>query len=177
MQSPSLSSSVSSPSPSARSSSKLSPHTLWLFAFGAVIAGIGVSYAVAGLGQKVAAAAYFAVVAAAGFSSMYFTRARLRGAVLAFLVVATLAAIAYFFLVESIFRTATVTMTDAVSGGQAHAEGVKAGGVFGRVFGIVVAVVVFLETTIAGIGGAIAGDRSRGKGGLLAAGALARSVR
>ncbi|HEU0030886.1 MAG TPA: hypothetical protein VFQ53_09640 [Kofleriaceae bacterium] len=161
----------------ASASSKLSRHTIWLFAFGAIIAGIGISYAVAGLGQKVAAGAYFAVVAAAGFASMYFTRARLRGAVLAFLSVATIAAIAYFFLVSHIFATATSTMADAVSGGQAHADGVKAGGVMGHFFGVFVAIIVFLETTIAGIGGAIAGDRSRGKDGGSALAALARSAR
>jgi hypothetical protein len=155
---------------------KLSPHTTWLFAFGAVAVGIGASYAVAGLGQKVAAAVYFAVVAAGGFASTYFTRARVRGAVLSFLTAATVAAIAYFFLVDAIFREATTVVADAASGGAAHAEGVKAGAKLGQIFGIFVAAIVFLETTIAGIGGAIAGSSSRGKSGLAASSSLVRSA-
>lgn len=157
-------------------STKLSPHTVWLFSLGATLAGIGASYAVTGLGQKAAAAVYFGVVAIGGFASTYLTRARVRGAVLAFLTTATLAAIAYFFLVNALFQTATTVMTDAVSGGAAHAEGVQAGATFGRFFGIIVAVVVFLETVIAGIGGAVAGSKVRDKGGLTAISALGRAA-
>jgi hypothetical protein len=96
--------------------------------------------------------------------------------VLSFLTAATVAAIAYFFLVDSIFRQATTAVTDAASGGAAHVEGVKAGETFGKIFGIFVAAIVFLETTIAGIGGAIAGSSSRGQSGLAAASSLARSA-
>jgi hypothetical protein len=158
-------------------STKLSPHTTWLFAFGAVAAGIATSFALQGLGQKVTAAVYFAVVALGGFASTYLTRARLRGAVLSFVVAATAAAIGYFFLVDHIFSTATTVMTDAVSNGQAHEQGVKAGAAFGKMFGVFVAVIVFLESIVAGIGGAIAGDKTRGQGGLAALGAIARSAR
>ena len=158
-------------------SQKLSSHTIWLFAFGSVAAGIASSYAVAGLGQKVAAGIYFALVAIGGFASTYLTRARVRGAVLAFLTAATVAAIGYFFLVDHIFRTATTTLTDAVSGGAAHADGAKAGAVFGKTFGIFVAVIVFLETIVAGIGGAVAGGKVRGQGGLSALSAMAKSAR
>jgi hypothetical protein len=153
---------------------KLSPHTTWLFAFGAVAAGIATSYALSGLGQKVTAAVYFAVVAAGGFASTYLTRARVRGAVLSFLTAATVAAIAYFFLVDSLFSTATSVVADA---GGAHHQGLEAGAKLGRTMGIFVAVIVFLETIVAGIGGAVAGDKSRGAGGLAALGAMARSAR
>ena len=157
--------------------SKLSPHTIWLFAFGSIAAGIASSYALSGFGQKVTAGVYFAVVAIGGFASTYLTRARIRGAVLAFLTAAAVAAVAYVFLVDALFRTATTTMSDVVSGGQAHAQGVAAGAAMGKVFGIFVAAVVFLETIVAGIGGAIAGSKSRGEGGLVALGALAKSAR
>ena len=136
-----------------------------------------ITYATAGLGQKVNAAIYFAIIAIGGFLSTYLTRARLRGAVLSFLIGAGVAAVAYFALVDHIMRSATVVMTDAVSGGEAHARGVEAGAMFGKTFGIFVAVIVFLETTIAGIGGAVAGSRSRGQGGLAAISAAARSAR
>jgi hypothetical protein len=156
---------------------KLSPHTTWLFAFGSIIAGIGASYALAGLGTKVTAAVYFAIVAIGGFASMYLTRARVGGAILAFLTAAAVAAVAYFFLVNSIFSTATTAMSDAASGGTAHAQSVQAGNAIGRTFGIFVAVIVFLETIVAGIAGSIAGWKSRGEGGLAALGAMAKSAR
>ncbi|MBA3540356.1 MAG: hypothetical protein H0T79_12140 [Deltaproteobacteria bacterium] len=95
---------------------------------------------------------------------------------LAFLTAAAIAAVAYFFLVDSLFRTATTVMTDAVSGGQAHAQGAAAGAIFGKTFGMFVAVIVFLETIIAGIGGAFAGSKARSGGSLAALGSLARSA-
>jgi hypothetical protein len=156
---------------------KLSPHTTWLFAFGSIAAGIGSSYALAGLGQKVTAAVYFAIVAIGGFASTYLTRARTRGAVLAFFTAAAVAAISYFFLVDHLFREATTLATDAVSGGAAHAQGAEAGAMMGKTFGIFIAAMVFLETIIAGIGGAVAGAKTRGAGGLAAIGALAKSAR
>jgi hypothetical protein len=160
-----------------QTSSKLSSHTTWLFAFGAVAAGIASSFALQGLGQKVTAAIYFAVVAIGGFASTYMTKARVRGAVLSFVVAATAAAIGYFFLVDHIVSTATTVMTDTVSNGSAHEQGVQAGAAFGKTFGIFVAVIVFLESIVAGIGGAIAGDKARGQGGLAALGSMARSAR
>jgi hypothetical protein len=157
--------------------SKLSPHTTWLFAFGSIATGIVASYALAGLGQKVTAAVYFGIVAIGGFASTYLTRARTRGAVLAFLVAAVVAAGSYFVLVDHLFRAATTVMTDTVSAGQAHHQGVEAGAQLGQTMGIFVAVIVFLETIVAGIGGAVAGAKSRGAGGLAALGALAKSAR
>ena len=157
--------------------SKLSPHTIWLFAFGSIAAGIGASYALAGLGSKVTAALYFAIVAIGGFAGMYLSRAKFGGAVLAFFTVAAIAAVAYFFLVSTLFSSATVAVSDAASGGRAHAAGVEAGAVMGRTFGIFVAVIVFLETIVAGIGGAVAGAKSRGAGGFAALGAMAKSAR
>ena len=157
--------------------SKLSSHTVWLFAFGSILAGIGASYAVTGLGQKAAAAVYFALVAIGGFGSTYLTQARVRGAVLAFLTAAVVAAVSYFFLVDHIMRAATTVATDAVSNGAAHAQGVQVGATFGKTFGIFVAVIVFLETTVAGIGGAVAGGKSRGASGQAALASLARSAR
>ena len=156
---------------------KLSPHTTWLFALGSVAAGIGLSFALQGLGQKVTAAAYFAVVAIGGFASTYLTSARVRGAVLSFLAVAAVAAVSYFFLVQHIMSTVTEVATDAVSGGAAHADGVKAGAAFGKMAGIMAGAIVFLETIVAGIGGAIAGNKSRSAGGLKALGAMAKSAR
>jgi len=158
-------------------SSKLSPHTTWLFAFGSVAAGIVASYALAGLGQKVTAAVYFAIVAIGGFCSTYLTRARARGAVLSFLTAAAVAAVAYFFLVNSLFASATTVMSDAASGGAATTEGARAGATLGKTMGIFVAVIVFLETIVAGIGGAVAGKKARGSGGLSALGAMAKSAR
>lgn len=158
------------------SNQKLSSHMVWVFALGSVAAGIGASYAVAGLGQKAAAAAYFAVVGIGGFASTYLTKARVRGAVAAFLAVGALAAISYFFLVDSIFRTATTVATDAVSGGAAHQQGVEAGATLGRFFGIVIGAIVFLETIVAGITGAVIGDKTRGKGGLAALQGVSRAA-
>ncbi|MBA3397102.1 MAG: hypothetical protein H0T89_31020 [Deltaproteobacteria bacterium] len=161
---------------SASQNTKLSSHTVWLFALGSTVAGIGASYAAAGFGQKAAAAVYFAAVAIGGFGSTYLTRARVRGAVVAFLSVAVVAAVVYFMLVDQMFRTATTAMTDVASGGAAHQQGVEAGATFGKMFGIIVAAVVFLETIIAGIGGAIAGSKVREKGGITALGAMGRAA-
>jgi len=152
---------------------KLSRHTTWLFAFASIAAGIVASYVLSGFGQKVTAAVYFAIVAIGGFASTYLTRARVGGAVLAFLTAAAVAAIAYFFLVNHIFSAATTV----ASGGAATAEVTKAGATLGRTFGIFVAVIVFLETIVAGIVGAVAGSKARGQGGLAALGALAKSAR
>jgi len=154
---------------------KLPPSTTWLFAFGAIAAGIGTSYAASGLGQKATAAIYFAIVAIGGFASTYMTRARVRTSVLAFLTAAAVAAVAYFFLVDAIFHTATTAVTTAANATDANAA--AAGAKMGRIMGAFVGGIVFLETIVAGIGGAIAGDKSRGNGGLAALGALARSAR
>lgn len=162
---------------STTDSNKLSPHTTWLFALGSIAAGIGASYALSGFGQKVTAGVYFAIVAIGGFLSTYLTRARVRGAVLSFVTGAAVAAVAYFFLVSSLFETATTMMADAASAGQATAEGAKAGAAMGKTFGIFVAAIVFLETIIAGIGGAFAGSKVRGQGGFAALGAMAKSAR
>ena len=159
------------------SDSKLSSHTVWLFAFGSVAAGIATSYALSGLGQKVTAAVYFALVAIGGFGATYLTRARVRGAVLAFLVAAACAGAAYFTLVDHLFHSATTVLADAASGGAAHAQGDAAGAVMGRTMGVFVAVLVFLETIVAGIGGAVAGGKARGQGGLAALAAAARASR
>ncbi|MBL0218417.1 MAG: hypothetical protein IPQ07_31610 [Myxococcales bacterium] len=153
---------------------KLSRHTTWLFSFGAIAAGIATSYALSGLGQKVTAAAYFAIVAIGGFASTYLTKARVRGAVLSFLTAGAVAAVAYYFLVSSLFSTATQVVADT---GGAHAQGVQAGAKLGNTMGMFVAVIVFLESIVAGIGGAIAGDKARGSGGFAALGAMARSAR
>jgi hypothetical protein len=156
---------------------KLSPHTTWLFAFGSIAAGIISSYALSGLGTKVTAAVYFAIVAAGGFASTYLTSARVRGAVLAFILGAAVAGVAYFMLVNSLFHHATTLAGDAVSNGTAHAQADAAGAAMGKTFGIFIGAIVFLETIIAGIGGAVAGGKARGQGGLAALGALARSSR
>jgi hypothetical protein len=156
---------------------KLSPHTTWLFAFGSIAAGIMSSYALSGLGTKVTAAVYFAIVAAGGFASTYLTSARVRGAVLAFILGAAVAGVAYFMLVNSLFHHATTLAGDAVSSGAAHAQADAAGAAMGKTFGIFIGAIVFLETIIAGIGGAVAGGKARGQGGLAALAALARSSR
>ena len=95
----------------------------------------------------------------------------------AFLTGAAVASVAYFFLVSSLFEQATTVASDAVSGGAATSEGAKAGAAMGKTFGIFVAVMVFLETIIAGIGGAVAGGKVRGQGGLSALSAMAKSAR
>jgi hypothetical protein len=156
---------------------KLSPNTVWLFAFGSIAAGIGTSYALSGLGQKVTAAVYFALVLAGGFASTYLSTAKLRGAVLAFIVGAAAAGAGYYFLVSSIMSQATTIVADASSNGAAHAEAVKAGASMGKTFGIFIAAIVFLETIIGGIAGAFAGAKARGQGGLAALGALAKATR
>jgi hypothetical protein len=155
-------------------STKLNPQLTWLFALGALVVGVAVAYALSGLGNKVVAGAYAAIVGAAGFASTYLTRARVRLAVLAFLGAAAIAAVAYFYLVSHVFRTATTVMTDVASGGQAHAEGVKVGGIFGNFFGVFAGIVAFIETAVAGIGGAIAGDKAKAQGGISLATVAAR---
>jgi hypothetical protein len=137
---------------------KLSKHMTWLFAFGSIAAGIGSSYALAGAGQKVVAAVYFAIVAIGGFASTYLTKAKLGGAIASFLVGSGIAAVAYFALVQSIFAGSGLDK-------------------FGSLLGVIIAVVVFFETIIAGIGGAVAGAKSRDATGLQALSALAKSAR
>jgi hypothetical protein len=156
---------------------KLSPHTTWLFALGSIAAGIATSYALSGMGQKVTAAVYFGIVAIGGFASTYMTSARVRRAVLAFSLGAAAAGIAYFFLVDAIMKDAVTMTTDVASQGSAHAQGVEAGSAMGRTMGIFVGALVFLETIVAGIGGAFAGAKARGQGGLAALGAMAKSAR
>jgi len=156
---------------------KLSAHTTWLFSLGSIATGIAASYALNGLGTKVTAAVYFAIVALGGFLSTYLTKARVRGAVLSFITGAAVAGIAYYFLVANIFEHTTTVMGDAVSGGAAHADAAKAGAAMGKTFGIFIAAMVFLETIVAGIGGAVAGGKVRGQGGLAALNALAKSAR
>ncbi len=158
------------------SNQKLSSHMVWVFALVAVAAGIGASYAASGLGQKAAAAIYFALVAVGGFASTYLTKARVRGAVAAFLTVGAIAAVTYFFLINSIVSQATTVVADAASGGQAHAQGAQAGATFGKMFGIMVGAVVFVETIIAGITGAVVGDKSRGRGGIAALKGISRAA-
>jgi hypothetical protein len=158
------------------SNQKLSSHTVWLFALGSVAAGIGASYAASGLGQKAAAGIYFALVAIGGFASTYLTKARVRGAVAAFLTVGAVAAVVYFMLVNSIVAQATTTMADAASAGQAHAQGAQAGATFGKFFGIIVGAVVFLETIVAGITGAVIGSKTRGEGGIAALKGMSRAA-
>lgn len=153
---------------------KLSPHTTWLFALGSIATGIGASFVLSGLGQKATAAIYFAIVALGGFASTYLTSARVRGAVLAFVAAAAVAGISYFLLVDSLFHSAT---TLAASASDAPAQAERAGAAMGKTFGIFVGAIVFLETIIAGIGGAIAGSKARVKGGLAAFGAAARAAR
>ena len=157
--------------------SKLSPHTTWLFAFGSIAAGIATSYALTGLGQKVTAAVYFGLVAIGGFLSTYLTRARVGGAVLSFLTAGVVAAGGYYLLISHLMGGATTAMADAASAGQAHAQAVDVGAQMGHTMGIFVAAIVFLETIVAGIGGAVAGWKSRGAGGLQALGAMAKSAR
>ena len=83
---------------------KYSRHTVWLFALGAVPLGIAAAYATAGLGPKVTAAVYAGIVGLAGFASTFTTKARTRGAVLAFLVAALAAAAVYYLVVSAVFR-------------------------------------------------------------------------
>jgi hypothetical protein len=158
-------------------SNKLSAHTTWLFAFGSIAAGIAASYALQGLGTKVTAAVYFAIVALGGFASTYLTRARARGAVLSFVAAAAVAGVAYYMLVSSLVETTTTVMTDAASAGQATSEGAKAGATMGKTMGMFVGAIIFLETIVAGIGGALAGKKVRGQGGFAALGAMAKSAR
>ncbi len=156
---------------------KLSKHTTWLFAFGSVAAGIATSYALSGLGQKATAAIYFAIVAIGGFASTYLTKARAGGAILSFLATAVVAAGAYFLLVDHLMSAVTSTAVDITSGGAAHEEGLKVGASFGKTMGMFIAGIVFLETFIAGVAGALAGAKARGAGGFAALGAMARSAR
>jgi hypothetical protein len=156
----------------APASNKLSPNTIWLFAFGSIIAGIGVSYATMGLGQKVTAALYFAIVAAGGFLGMYLSSAKMRVAVLAFLLGSVVAAAGYYMLIKHMISATTSIVSDGLGGD--HSEGVKVGNALGGFMGLFTAIIVFLETIVAGIGGAFAGWKSRGKSGLAALGSFAK---
>jgi hypothetical protein len=144
-------------------SGKLSPHLVWLFALGAVAVGLGAAFATQGLGAKVTAAVYAGIVAIAGFASTFTTRARTRAAVLAFLLAALAAAALYYVVVSTIFATATREAVEVVSAGEAGAAGAEAGDFFGRFFGAFAAIVAFLETSIVGITGAVAGAKARGQ--------------
>jgi len=146
-----------------RSTPSLHPQMPWLFAFGAVAIGIGVGFLTRSLNPKISAAIYAGIVGLAGFGSMYLTRARLGTAILAFFVAAAACAGLYYALVSSIMGDATSVMTDAVSGGQAHEEGVKIGTTFGRFFGVFAAAIAFLETFVGGVIGAVAGSRMRAR--------------
>jgi hypothetical protein len=140
---------------------KLTPNLVWLYAIGALALGIAAAFATQGLGAKVTAAVYAGIVAIAGFASTFTTSARVRTAVLAFLLAAVAAAALYFVVVSSVIAGATTAMADTVSLGQAGAESAEAGSVMGTFFGVVAAVVAFAETAFFGIGGAVVGSRAR----------------
>jgi hypothetical protein len=154
----------------------LHPQTTWLFALGAVAVGIGVGFLTRGLDPKISAGIYAAIVGAAGFGSTYLTRAKVRQAVLAFFVAAVACAGLYYLVVSSVMREATVLVTDTVSGGAAHADGVKAGATFGTFFGVIAAAIAFLETLVGGIIGAVAGAKLRGERDAQPASSLARAA-
>jgi hypothetical protein len=154
------------------SKSKLSPHTVWLFAIGSIAAALGVSYALSGMGQKVTAAVYFAIVAVGGFLSTYATRARVVSAILAFLLGAGAAAGGYWALIASLSHS----VTNAVTAGSTDAAAVHAGNQMANTLGIFVAVIVFLETFVAGCAGSVAGAKSRGQGGLAALASATRAA-
>jgi hypothetical protein len=140
---------------------KYDARTIWLFAIGSVALGIAAAFATQGLGPKVTSAVYAGIVGVAGFASTFATKARVRGAVGAFLFAALLAAIGYYAVVSYVFSTVTSQATDLMSNGQAHEAGVQAGTFFGRFFGAFAAIVAFLETSIVGIAGAVAGSRAK----------------
>ena len=156
--------------------SKLSPHTTWLFAFGSIAAGIATSYALTGLGQKVTAAVYFGLVAIGGFLSTYLTRARVGGAILAFLTAGVVAAGGYYLLMSHLMGGATTAMADRVRLPSPRASG-RCRRADGPYDGHLRRGDQFLETIVAGIGGAVAGWKSRSAGGLQALGAMAKSAR
>lgn len=140
---------------------RFNKHTVWLFAFGAVALGVAAAYATAGMGPEVTSGVYAAIVGIAGFASMLTTRARVRGAVLAFLVAAIAAAGLYYLVVSTIMQDVTTAAADAVSGGAAHEQGKEAGTAFGRIFGAFAAAIAFLETWIVGIAGAVVGSKAK----------------
>lgn len=147
----------------SRSTPSLHPQMPWLFAFGAVALGIGVSFLTRNLSQQTNAAIYAGIVGVAGFGSMYLTRAKLGTAILAFFAAAAVCGVLYYVIVSSLMSGATQVLTDTVSGGKAHAQGVEAGTMFGRFFGVFAAAFAFLETFLGGVIGAVAGSRMRGK--------------
>jgi hypothetical protein len=144
---------------------RFAPSASWLFALFALVLAFATAYATKNMPPKISAAIYAAIVGAAGFAAGFTTKARVRSNVLVFVVMGVVVAIGYYWLVSHIFSAAINTVTDATvaAGGNvaAKANGEQAAGVMGKFFGIFAAIIGFLETTIIGIGGAIAGNKFR----------------
>ncbi|HEY4180324.1 MAG TPA: hypothetical protein VGM90_25955 [Kofleriaceae bacterium] len=155
-------------------SSKLSPGFAWLFALLSLVVGAGLSFAFKGLGSKAMGGAYFASLVVGGFLATYMTRAKTGGAVLAFLTLAGGAAAAYYLVIAKLFST--VAEAAPTAGSAADVAATKAFEAVGNGIGIFVAVIVFFATFIPGTIGASVGSSVRGKTGMEAAGAMAKSL-
>ena len=132
---------------------------VWVFAVGAVLVGLGASWATAGMSSKISAAIYFGVFSLAGFAALYLTRAKTVIGVLAFILAAVASGVFFHIIVSSMISEA-VTVTATVAGGPADA-GAAMGSTMGSIMGAFAGVIVGLETLIAGLGGVIVGARQR----------------
>jgi hypothetical protein len=135
---------------------KLNSNLVWLFALGAILLGVGGGYVTSGMGTKVSTAVFLGVFSIAGFCAAYLTQAGTGKAIGAMVLAAVGTAVIYYFVISAI----TAKAVDVAAMGQ----GGDAGGVMGSFFGGFAAVIVLLETLVAGIAGALVGRKAKAGG-------------
>ena len=123
-----------------------------LFAVVAIGAAIGLFHLTANMDQKIANALFFGTFGIAGFLSTFVTQAKTLVAALVFAAAAAATAAFYYVLIADIMGAVTT-----VAG-----AGDKAGEV-SSFFGTFGAVIIGVETLVAGVAGAIAGGKMRTK--------------
>jgi hypothetical protein len=123
---------------------KLAPHLVWLFALGAVGAGLGVSYATLSSGGWVAAIAFAVVFGGIACAAAWLTRSTTFQAVTPFVVASVGLAVIYFIIVKRAVTDAVGSSSIADAGGTmlavyAAAKGLIAAlgaSIGGAIFGI-----------------------------------------
>jgi hypothetical protein len=145
---------------------------VWLFAFGAIVIELAVSFITnkIGLTNKAVGLGLFAGIwGACGYLGVYLTKASKGQGVVAFLVSSLAMAITMYFFVAILLGAATAeltTTTGQLAGADARltAQAAQAAGNgIGAFFGIVVALVSFLIAFLSGMTGALTGGAAKTK--------------
>jgi len=130
---------------------KLSPHFVWLFAVGAMVGGLAISFLTAKMGWKVSAGAFFAFVGLASAASAWMTRSTTLQAIGPFVIASFGLAGAYYLILKKVM-TAAASSIGAGSG---------AAGGFGAKAAMLFAGIVLIDVLVASVSGALFGIKLR----------------